>query len=150
MAVLSHSERAENGAREDRPRRGTFGVYVIVVLLVLNVFSFLVDAVRVEVGLPSQALVEVEGLEGLEPTAIRLVAAAALLVVAVGLWLLKRWAWIATMLATGAGLLHAIVMYWQGTPDYSVMLINVLIVFYLNQRAVQRIFERRGQDGAPA
>jgi len=146
MAALSHSEQDEDSTREDRPRRRPFGLYVIVVLLILNAFSFFVDAVQFQ-SLSSQPFVEVESLE---LAAIRLIAATVLLVVAVGLWLLRRSAWIATMLATGVGLAQAIVMYWQGFPDYSGMLINVLIVFYLNQRAVQRTFERRGPAGAPA
>jgi hypothetical protein len=121
-------------------RRRPFGIYVIVVLFLLHVASIFTDVLRLRFGLPSLILPEVEGEWA---TIINQAVAVVLLVTALGLSLLKRWAWIVTMLVTGIGLAYGIVLYWRGTPLYTGMVINVLIVFYLNQRAVQRAFERR-------
>jgi hypothetical protein len=60
--------------------------------------------------------------------------------VAVGLWLLKRWAWMFTMLWTGVNLAGGLVAYYQGEPNYFGMVFNIMIVFYLNQREVQYVF----------
>jgi hypothetical protein len=119
---------------------------VIVILLLLNLVSVLLDLFRVQVGHPSVIVPEYGGAG---ETGVNYGIAAVLLVIAVGLWLLKRWAWVATMLATGIGLANGIVMYAQGQPFYVGMVINVLIVLYLNQRAVQRAFEQRDATDAP-
>jgi hypothetical protein len=65
------------------------------------------------------------------------------LVLIVGLWRLKRWAWVGTMIFVGLGLTVGIVQYLRDQPLYGTMLLNVFIVFYLNQRNVQDVFERR-------
>jgi hypothetical protein len=59
----------------------------------------------------------------------------------IGLILLKRWAWTLTMILTGVGLTHTIWGYFQGSPEYVAMLVYILMVFYLNQREVQRAFQ---------
>jgi hypothetical protein len=65
-------------------------------------------------------------------------------VIAVGLWRLKRWAWVAVMIWTGAALAGALVLYFRGQPNYPLMIEHIIIVFYLNQRDVQQAF-----GGAP-
>jgi uncharacterized membrane protein (DUF2068 family) len=60
---------------------------------------------------------------------------------AIGLWMLWRWAWVATMLGTGFSLALGLLHYWQGDPNYAAMMVNILIVFYLNLREVQHVFE---------
>jgi hypothetical protein len=50
------------------------------------------------------------------------------------------------MILTGIGLAFTIWSYFQGTPNYLPMLIDVVIVFYLNQRDVQQYFERMGSQ----
>jgi len=64
------------------------------------------------------------------------------LVVAAGLWFLKRWAWFLVMLQLGVRMLVLLRLYYSGQPQYVEMLLSVLTVFYLNQREVQRAFER--------
>ena len=76
--------------------------------------------------------------------------AALYVVVAIGLWRLRRWAWVATMLVLGFGLATAILNYFRGNPDYLSMLLNVLAVFYLNDRDMQQRFARRTREEAPA
>lgn len=62
--------------------------------------------------------------------------------VAVGMWLLQRPAWVATMLLVGALIVLELRWYARGTPRYPLMVLSVLIVFYLNQREVQTHFRR--------
>jgi hypothetical protein len=64
------------------------------------------------------------------------------LVIAVGLWRLKHWAWLATMLWTGTVLAGALLLYVQGHPVYLVMVQHIVIVFYLNQSEVQTAFAK--------
>jgi hypothetical protein len=132
-----------------RAWRRPFGIYVIIVLQLLHVVTVMLDVFRVQFGLPSLLLPEYGGAGA---TMVNYAVAALLLVTAVGLWLLKRWAWVVTMLTTGFGLALGLVRYWQGVPIYGSMAINVLIVLYLNQRAVRRAFEgpRAASEGGAA
>lgn len=71
------------------------------------------------------------------------------LLAVIGLLLLKRWGWIITMIMTGIGLTFTIWSYFDGNPRYIPMLINIVIVFYLNQRDVQSPFlNRANSEGA--
>jgi hypothetical protein len=63
-----------------------------------------------------------------------------LAVAALGLFFLKRWGWILTMILTGIGLSYTIWSYFQGSPSYLAMIMDLVIVFYLNQREVQLPF----------
>lgn len=65
------------------------------------------------------------------------------LVCAVGLWQRRRWAWLLTMLQLGLFMLSDLRSYFGGAAPEAYawsMLLNVLMVFYLNQREVQAIF----------
>jgi hypothetical protein len=62
------------------------------------------------------------------------------LIVSVGLWRLRRWAWIATMTWAGINMAQALWAYWIGEPQYTAMALSVVIVLYLNQRDVQLAF----------
>ena len=61
-------------------------------------------------------------------------------IVAVGLWRLRRWAWVAIMLWTGLNMAAALHAYWIGNPYYLSMALSVIQVFYLNMREVQVAF----------
>ena len=62
------------------------------------------------------------------------------LLAVIGLLLLKRWGWILTMIMTGSGLAFSIWSYFDGSPRYIPLLIDLVIVFYLNQSDVQSPF----------
>lgn len=62
------------------------------------------------------------------------------LAVAVGLWRLRRWAWVAIMLWTGVNMAAALHAYWNGYPHFLSMALSVIQVFYLNMREVQVVF----------
>ncbi|NIV34356.1 MAG: hypothetical protein GWN58_34320 [Anaerolineae bacterium] len=71
------------------------------------------------------------------------VLAGLLLLAVLGLLLQKRWGWIISMILTGFGLFYTIWSYFQGTPRYFPMLIYVIMVLYLNQHDVQRLFREQ-------
>ncbi len=62
------------------------------------------------------------------------------ILVAFGLWRLRRWAWVLVMLQTGIQMAVDFSVYIDGERPYLQMLLNVIVIFYLNQRDVQRIF----------
>jgi uncharacterized membrane protein (DUF2068 family) len=77
-------------------------------------------------------------------TTINVLIITLLVINIIGLVRLRRWAWLFTMILTGAGLLIGIVQYFHGVTRYFNLVTGVLIVFYLNQRSVQQRFKRRG------
>jgi uncharacterized membrane protein (DUF2068 family) len=68
-------------------------------------------------------------------------------ILAFGFWQLRRWAWIWVMISQGYTLTLDCWKYFQGQPEYLPMSISVIIVLYLNQREVQRVFRRANQTG---
>jgi hypothetical protein len=65
------------------------------------------------------------------------------LVCAVGLWRRRRWAWFLTMFQLGVFMVSDLHSYFTGAAPEAYawsMLLNVLMVFYLNQREVQTMF----------
>ena len=129
-------------------RKRPFGLYPIIGLLLLGVLSVLADVRLFKLGLPTQSLPDFAN--PLWTDVLGFAVAAGMLLLVVGLWFLKRWAWVATMILVGIGLAFGIWGYFQGVPTYINLLINTLAVFYLNQRDVQRAFERRDRVEAPA
>jgi lysylphosphatidylglycerol synthetase-like protein (DUF2156 family) len=124
-----------------RKRRRPFGLYAVIVLLVAQNLVIVVQPDNVRIGLARLLPEDVD-----DSTAVRVLSAGlavAFLIVIAGLWRLKRWAWVATMIFVGVGLVIGIVQYFRDLPLYWTMLTNVFIVFYLNQRDVQDAFERR-------
>ncbi len=68
------------------------------------------------------------------------------LVIIFGLWRLERWAWLLLMIQVGSSILVDIWGYLHAQPTYLTMLLNVIIVFYLNQKDVQRVFVSKGEE----
>lgn len=62
------------------------------------------------------------------------------LVIAVGMLLLRSWAWLAAMTVQGISLAGGLWAYYRGTPDFIIMGTSVLVVLYLNLREVRRPF----------
>lgn len=123
------------------PRTRPFGLYAIIVLQVLNILSNFTDLIRVQMGMSTLALPNVENSQVLG--ALNLVIAVVLVLIIVGLWRLHYWAWFATMITTGIALILGIWQYLHGGSPYANLLINSLVVLYLNQRDLRRIFEDR-------
>lgn len=64
------------------------------------------------------------------------------LILAFGLWYLRRWAWTLYMMRLGMSMIINLQAHFAGaaTVNYIYMALDVVIVFYLNQRDVQRAF----------
>jgi hypothetical protein len=87
-------------------------------------------------------------------TLVRLIGiglAGASLAVAAGLFANRRWGWVGAIVLSGVSLAFAIGAWWEGDPVYLNMAINVVAVFYLNQRDVRAIFGelQPGEDIEP-
>lgn len=116
-----------------------FGVYAIIALLSIRALAVYLDLVRMREHLSPLVIPNLQNnTYNTALVSVFLVAAAA---ICVGLFLLKRWAWIAVMILIGANLLVAIVAYFNGDQPFAPMLLDVISVFYLNQQSVQTAFE---------
>ena len=128
-------------------RKRPFGIYAIIVLLLLNISILLLPGVadvmeRIGVVVPGASAV----VSDQETMILSLALATVNLITVAGLLLLKRWAWVATMVLAGISMAVGLVLYFEDRPLYITMLINVILVLYLNQREVQAIFERRRSE----
>lgn len=145
------------------PRR-PFGVYVLVFILLLGVFVAALEIFRAHAELfgfwaeADELLRDRSGLVSLvdvvfdNPALITIfngILIAVWVVLILGLWLLQRWAWLLLMISTGVTLTYALVRYFNGSPDYLSMLINVAVAFYLNDNSVQRAFSRGERKATP-
>jgi len=59
------------------------------------------------------------------------------LLVIVGLVARRRWAWVLAIVTSGLILAIDLGWWWSGDPRYGAMFLNVIAVFYLNQRDVR-------------
>jgi len=123
-----------------KPRR-PFGVYAIMILQLLRSLSLVVIVMPFVQNVPAAF---VRGLDNQYAfyVAVSVIVAGNLLI-CIGLFMLKRWAWIAVMILIGSNLLFGILAYWNGGQPFAAMLIDVISVFYLNLRNVQAAFEPR-------
>lgn len=123
-----------------------FGVIAIFALLlvasVIELTSGITDVVTIlEGGRGIGPLATLPGLRQLALLALPLALGGARLLAAVGLLRLQRWAWVLVMLITGGQLAADLWLYVAaGERPYLAMLLNVVVVFYLNQGEVQRTF----------
>jgi hypothetical protein len=115
------------------PRR-PFGITVIVTAMITNAA---IAAIRVYLG-EHRLDTYMEPAVHLELTGPFIGALG--LIVSVGLWRLRHWAWSATMLWAGVNMVQALLVYYRGEPQFPSMALSVLIVLYLNQREVQLAF----------
>jgi hypothetical protein len=134
--------------RQKRP----FGLYAITILLVTNATLVALDVSRSYVSLGLEfGLAPPGGLIGTRIDAVlRLIAAGGYFAVAIGIWTLRRWAWAVLMILVGIALGEGIIRYLRHEPRYLIMLFNIMIVFYLNQRSVQQLFRHEQPSSAPA
>ena len=115
-----------------------FGV-VLLTLLWLIYAGMAVLIVLDVPAVPQMGITRIASAFGLlEPSAG--VLAAVSLVTAIGIWLLRPWAWVLAMLTAGTGLAFDIIGWVNGNPSYLALLVGVAIAFYLNQGAVRRLF----------
>jgi hypothetical protein len=62
------------------------------------------------------------------------------LVISIGLWLLRRWAWVGIMAVLGFDMALDLYNYVYYSPAYLSMALSVIAVFYMNQYDVRQAF----------
>jgi uncharacterized membrane protein (DUF2068 family) len=78
----------------------------------------------------------------------QLVLAPLRLAAAIGLWRIHHWAWLLTMILLAYTLAFEIVAFFLAQPNFLMMVLGVVTVFYLNQREVQDLFADREAEVA--
>ena len=133
--VASLLKRSDTAGPDRQKARRPFGVTLIAVLQAVNAITLGLYLLLRRVD-PNLIVREDPGYFG---TVMVLLG----FIVAVGLWRLDRWAWVATMLWAGSSMASALIAHVQGHPtSHAVMALSVLQVFYLNLSDVQRAFQR--------
>jgi uncharacterized membrane protein len=122
-------------------RKRPFGVTVIAVVQGLN--AIVVTVLLIVAGVSTQRDYSFGLFPGISSPIFGLIG----LIIAVGLWRLRRWAWVATMVWTGINMAILLYGYSHGRPQYHSMLLSVITVFYLNSRDVQAAFFGRTVHG---
>jgi uncharacterized membrane protein (DUF2068 family) len=130
-----------------KTRRRPFGLNAIITIQLLTMLGSATVLTLVTFALVmAQRMGELEHLD-LKLTPVDVATLVLTLVVngvcAVGLWRRQRWAWFLTMLQLGAFMVSDLYSYFTNSPPATYawsMLLNVFMVFYLNQREVQAIF----------
>jgi hypothetical protein len=125
---------------------------------VLGVVSAVLEVIRIQTGLEGFWIVADEFLRdrsGMVALASRLFSDPAVLTVVhiliivvwvfliIGMWFLRRGAWLLLMIFTGVTLTFGLVRYFEGDPGFFDMVVSVAVAFYLNDRSVQRAYARR-------
>lgn len=82
------------------------------------------------------AMLGMQPFELIEPFVVLIVV----IVVVIGLWRYRAWGWYGMMLLLAYWMATDAVGYFTGTPQFGSMVINVAMVFYLNQREVRELF----------
>jgi hypothetical protein len=129
------------------PRRRPFGLYAILILLSLQALLGVVVVVALSLGFTvaaaeTWAAIAPSGWGLFESVILMLVVA----VVVVGLWRYRLWAWYGMMLLLAYWMATDAIGYFRGAPEYFSMLLNVVMVFYLNQREVRELFDPQSQQ----
>lgn len=125
-----------------KTRKRPFGLQAIIVLQLIQLIvwgMFFYTVFFSELGAVITEFVDVASVSYL----IQIASNILLIVALPGLWLLKRWGWILLMIQLGISLSMGIWQFFEGNPNDVTMFLNVFIVFYLNQREVQALFEKK-------
>ncbi len=119
------------------------GLYVLQCLILLAVGAFEILNAGILWSENPRAFSASEKMQAYENTALG-IAFAGLgllsLVAALGLFTLRRWAWLFALTLEGFTLTVGLVDYFGGAPAYIEMIIAILIVVMLNQEDVQPAF----------
>lgn len=78
----------------------------------------------------------------------QLVLAPLRLAAAIGLWRIRHWAWLLTMILLAYTLAFEIIAFFLAQPNFLMMVLGVVTVFYLNQHEVQDLFADRETEVA--
>lgn len=151
---MANAPSAITGTRQldVKAKRRPFGLLAIIVIQVLMMLGSGIVLLALGVGFVfATRMIVVDGIDpaafqwALSPLDILTMVLTFLIngVCAIGLWRRQRWAWFLTMLQLGAFMISDLYSYFTNSPPETYawsMLLNVFMVFYLNQRDVQAIF----------
>ena len=122
------------------PRKRPFGVTIIVLLQLLGALGLALNVAVLRIGGVSDLTRRVTG--GSDFVVLSDIFILSGVVIAFGLWRLKHWAWLLIMVRLGLGMISDLLALGAASNlVYFSMLINVVTVFYLNQREVRQTFE---------
>jgi uncharacterized membrane protein YphA (DoxX/SURF4 family) len=132
------------GARSVRSRY-PLGILVIVALTVVRCLSIVAALFKIQGGDLAQWLRDVSPLpdttDGTAGAVIVTVLLVGLLVASlatiIGLVTWRQWAWVLAIILSGIILAIDLGWWWSGEARYLSMALNVVAVFYLNQRDVR-------------
>ena len=116
-------------------RERPLGVTLIAVLLLLNGIASIIAAVGVLGPVP----------QGLVDAALAVAFGAALLYLAYGMWTLRGWAWLATLVVEGLNAIFAavaIALSPGAIANWVSLILAVIIIVYLLQPSVKAAFTR--------
>ncbi|MDD1751977.1 MAG: hypothetical protein LUQ38_02665 [Methanotrichaceae archaeon] len=125
-------------------RKRPFGVSVIIFMILAYVLLLvLVVFFSLKTEATTASLWLVEKVSPPQSYVVLLIIILFELAIALGLWRLQRWAWMVLMI--WQGLLMAMDIWGRinGNPSHLSMIINIIIVFYINQREVKKAFSGR-------
>jgi len=127
--------------------RRPFGLYMILILLTLQALVGVFATFFFGLGLlllPGETWAElnITVIDLLEPITLLVIT----LVVVIGLWRYRAWGWYGMMLLLAYWMATDAIAYFTASPEYASMLLNVVLVFYLNQREVRDLFETSVAD----
>jgi hypothetical protein len=137
--------------KQRRPRSVTIIAWLhlvqSLVLLVFGAFLFQAsDGITIRV-ITAIRLIPPAVFQSMASVLVMVVLAVFGVIVAIALFRLKGWAWLAAMSLQGIGLLAALYGYITGRPNYVGMLIGIVLVLYLNQYEVRIAFREQHEDG---
>lgn len=125
----------ETQDKQSRP----FGIYVVILIMLLQLVASVTDLWATNfLKLPSIGLANLDNQ--LIAFIIRRSVFLAIIAAMIGLWLLKRWSWYATMILFGIFLTWNIWLYFEQDPAYLNLAAGIIAIFYLNLRKVQAAF----------
>ncbi len=138
------ADRPSTAPADLRVRKGRrpFGLYMILILMTLQGLFGVFATSMLGLGLlllPGETWSELglQPFELLEPLALLVVV----IVVVIGLWRYRAWGWYGMMLLLAYWMATDASAYFTGRPpEYGSMVLNVAMVFYLNQREVRDLF----------
>ncbi len=132
-------------ARVGQGRRRPFGVVLLAGLWII--YGSLAILYLVEREVPVIGIARLFDGLGLR-TAVHSALAVLAAISAVGLWFLRSWGWITSMLLAGVNLAVEIALYFLGVPHYGYpyLAVAVVIAFYLNLREVRGRFFAHAED----
>lgn len=116
-----------------------FGIKIITTLKIITGLAYIAYAILYATDIEAFNTLDFFGGSREYDLLVFLINAPGILL-AYGLWRLRRWAWVLVMLQTGIQMAVDFSVYLDGERPYLQMLLNVIVIFYMNQRDVQQIF----------